>query len=144
VVKISVKKYAENAWTRPTEKKSSVPVLEDIFTETECLEHIFSYAKSKQMKGGHYICGFLDFLEAENFYYTLFEYCSEGELFAKVEIDEIDPKVCQILFHQMVLGLQVIHDAGIVHRDFSLENCFLQPIHSDEERKKTWWYYSNY
>jgi len=92
--------------------------------------------KNKQMKGGHYICGFLDFLEAENFYYTLFEYCSEGELFAKVEIDEIDPKVCQILFHQMVLGLQVIHDAGIVHRDFSLENCFLQPIHSDEERKE--------
>jgi len=67
-----------------------------------------------------------NFTETSDWFYSVTEYCSQGDLFELLDkVEYLKEDIARDYFHQTLLGLKQIHECGIYHLDVSLENLFL-------------------
>ena len=67
-----------------------------------------------------------EIFETEERYYTVMEYCENGELFNYiVKKRYLCEEEAAFFFYQLICGLEYIHSLGIVHRDLKPENLLL-------------------
>ncbi|KAM9332938.1 hormonally up-regulated neu tumor-associated kinase homolog A [Pholidichthys leucotaenia] len=68
----------------------------------------------------------LDILETENSYYLVMELCPGGNLMNRIyDKKRLDEKETQKYIRQLVLAVEHLHRAGVVHRDLKIENLLL-------------------
>jgi serine/threonine protein kinase len=69
-----------------------------------------------------------DFLESNNNYYLVMQYCNKGDLenyLSKQPQNFLLEKDALFFLKQIMNGFQVLHKHKIMHRDFKLANLFL-------------------
>ncbi|XP_067255314.1 hormonally up-regulated neu tumor-associated kinase homolog A [Chanodichthys erythropterus] len=68
----------------------------------------------------------LDILETENSYYLVMELCPGGNLMNYIyEKKRLDEREAQKYVRQLVMAVEHLHRAGVVHRDLKIENLLL-------------------
>ncbi|XP_058884698.1 hormonally up-regulated neu tumor-associated kinase homolog A-like isoform X2 [Acipenser ruthenus] len=68
----------------------------------------------------------LDILETENSYYLVMELCPGGNLMHKIcEKKRLEEYEAQKYIRQLVMAVEHLHRAGVVHRDLKIENLLL-------------------
>uniref|UniRef100_A0A6I8QWA9 non-specific serine/threonine protein kinase n=1 Tax=Xenopus tropicalis TaxID=8364 RepID=A0A6I8QWA9_XENTR len=68
----------------------------------------------------------LDILETENSYYLVMELCTGGNLMHKIyERKRIEEHEARKYIRQLILAVEHLHRAGVVHRDLKIENLLL-------------------
>ncbi|MBN3309041.1 HUNKA kinase, partial [Amia calva] len=68
----------------------------------------------------------LDILETENSYYLVMELCPGGNLMHRIyEKKRLDESEAQKYIRQLVMAVEHLHRAGVVHRDLKIENLLL-------------------
>lgn len=68
----------------------------------------------------------LDILETENSYYLVMELCPGGNLMNLIyEKKKLDEREAQKYVRQLVMAVEHLHRAGVVHRDLKIENLLL-------------------
>uniref|UniRef100_A0A3P8U3G8 non-specific serine/threonine protein kinase n=1 Tax=Amphiprion percula TaxID=161767 RepID=A0A3P8U3G8_AMPPE len=68
----------------------------------------------------------LDILETENSYYLVMELCPGGNLMNRIyDKKRLDERETQKYIRQLVLAVEHLHRAGVVHRDLKIENLLL-------------------
>ncbi|XP_040038488.1 hormonally up-regulated neu tumor-associated kinase homolog A [Gasterosteus aculeatus] len=68
----------------------------------------------------------LDILETENSYYLVMELCPGGNLMNSIyDKKRLDERETQKYIRQLVLAVEHLHRAGVVHRDLKIENLLL-------------------
>ncbi|XP_016345919.1 hormonally up-regulated neu tumor-associated kinase homolog A-like [Sinocyclocheilus anshuiensis] len=68
----------------------------------------------------------LDILETENSYYLVMELCPGGNLMNHIyEKKRLDERKAQKYVRQLVMAVEHLHRAGVVHRDLKIENLLL-------------------
>ncbi|XP_052371033.1 hormonally up-regulated neu tumor-associated kinase homolog A-like isoform X2 [Oncorhynchus keta] len=68
----------------------------------------------------------LDILETENSYYLVMELCPGGNLMNRIyEKKKLDERETQKYVRQLVMAVEHLHRAGVVHRDLKIENLLL-------------------
>ncbi|XP_075450012.1 hormonally up-regulated neu tumor-associated kinase isoform X3 [Ascaphus truei] len=68
----------------------------------------------------------LDILETENSYYLVMELCSGGNLMHKIyEKKRLEEYETRKYIRQLILAVEHLHRAGVVHRDLKIENLLL-------------------
>lgn len=68
----------------------------------------------------------LDILETENSYYLVMELCPGGNLMNHIyEKKRLDEREAQKYVRQLVMAVEHLHRAGVVHRDLKIENLLL-------------------
>uniref|UniRef100_A0AAY5EKZ6 non-specific serine/threonine protein kinase n=1 Tax=Electrophorus electricus TaxID=8005 RepID=A0AAY5EKZ6_ELEEL len=68
----------------------------------------------------------LDILETENSYYLVMELCPGGNLMNLIyEKKRLDEREAQKYVRQLVMAVEHLHRAGVVHRDLKIENLLL-------------------
>ena len=71
-----------------------------------------------------------EIFESEYSFYTVMEFCEEGELFNYiVKKSHLCEEESAFFFYQLINGLEYIHSLGIVHRDLKPENLLLTKDH---------------
>ena len=67
-----------------------------------------------------------DIMESKTNLYFVMEYCKGGELFDYiVQKRRLTEKEACIFFHQIINGIEYLHNQGIIHRDLKPENLLL-------------------
>ena len=67
-----------------------------------------------------------DIMESKTNLYFVMEYCKGGELFDYiVKKKKLTEKEACIFFHQIINGVEYLHEQGIIHRDLKPENLLL-------------------
>ena len=67
-----------------------------------------------------------DIMESKTNLYFVMEYCKGGELFDFiVKKKKLTEKEACIFFHQIINGVEYLHNQGIIHRDLKPENLLL-------------------
>ena len=67
-----------------------------------------------------------DIMESKTNLYFVMEYCKGGELFDYiVKKTKLTEKEACIFFHQIINGIEYLHNQGIIHRDLKPENLLL-------------------
>ena len=67
-----------------------------------------------------------DIMESKTNLYFVMEYCKGGELFDYiVKKKKLTEKEACIFFHQIINGVEYLHNQGIIHRDLKPENLLL-------------------
>ena len=90
------------------------------------VEHIMKVNEILKMLDHPGIAKFIDFLEDENNYYVITEYCEGGELFDFIiSRKRVEEPLAKKLFKQIVLTVDYMHKKGIIHRDLKPENILL-------------------
>ncbi|KAG7314365.1 hypothetical protein KOW79_021668 [Hemibagrus wyckioides] len=70
------------------------------------------------------IVRYLDFTEDRDFYYLCLQLCEYNfEDYKKIK--ELDQEALKKVVKEMLLGLQVLHNAGIIHRDIKPSNILI-------------------
>uniref|UniRef100_A0A3B4AU75 non-specific serine/threonine protein kinase n=1 Tax=Periophthalmus magnuspinnatus TaxID=409849 RepID=A0A3B4AU75_9GOBI len=68
----------------------------------------------------------LDILETENSYYLVMELCPGGNLMNRIyDKKRLEERETQKYIRQLVLAVEHLHRAGVVHRDLKIENLLL-------------------
>ncbi|CAL8277469.1 unnamed protein product [Arctogadus glacialis] len=68
----------------------------------------------------------LDILETENSYYLVMELCPGGNLMNRIyDKNKLDERETQKYVRQLVMAVEHLHRAGVVHRDLKIENLLL-------------------
>ncbi|XP_056267708.1 hormonally up-regulated neu tumor-associated kinase homolog isoform X2 [Pseudoliparis swirei] len=68
----------------------------------------------------------LDILETDNSYYLVMELCPGGNLMNRIyDQKRLDERETQKYIRQLVLAVEHLHRAGVVHRDLKIENLLL-------------------
>ncbi|XP_063303943.1 hormonally up-regulated neu tumor-associated kinase isoform X1 [Pelobates fuscus] len=68
----------------------------------------------------------LDILETENSYYLVMELCCGGNLMHKIyEKKRLEENEARQYIRQLILAVEHLHRAGVVHRDLKIENLLL-------------------
>ncbi|XP_048840440.1 hormonally up-regulated neu tumor-associated kinase homolog A [Brienomyrus brachyistius] len=68
----------------------------------------------------------LDVLETENSYYLVMELCPGGNLMNRIyEKKRLEEKEAQKYVRQLIMAVEHLHRAGVVHRDLKIENLLL-------------------
>ncbi|XP_030648971.1 hormonally up-regulated neu tumor-associated kinase homolog A [Chanos chanos] len=68
----------------------------------------------------------LDILETENSYYLVMELCPGGNLMNHIyEKKRLEEREAQKYVRQLVMAVEHLHRAGVVHRDLKIENLLL-------------------
>ena len=71
-----------------------------------------------------------EIFESSDSYYSVMEYCEEGELFNYiVNKKRLSENESSFFYYQIIQGLEYIHSLGIVHRDLKPENLLLSKEH---------------
>lgn len=67
------------------------------------------------------------FFEDKDRVYLVMELCSNGELFhfLKRRKGPLSEKEAQVFFKEIVVGVNYLHEHGIIHRDLKLSNILL-------------------
>ncbi|XP_075289093.1 hormonally up-regulated neu tumor-associated kinase isoform X2 [Opisthocomus hoazin] len=72
------------------------------------------------------IAQLLDILETENSYYLVMELCPGGNLMHKIyEKKRLEEHEARKYIRQLMLAVEHLHRAGVVHRDLKIENLLL-------------------
>nr|XP_056714307.1 hormonally up-regulated neu tumor-associated kinase [Euleptes europaea] len=72
------------------------------------------------------IAQLLDILETENSYYLVMELCTGGNLMHKIyEKKRLEEHEARKYIWQLILAVEHLHRAGVVHRDLKIENLLL-------------------
>ncbi|NWW75424.1 HUNK kinase, partial [Climacteris rufus] len=72
------------------------------------------------------IAQLLDILETENSYYLVMELCPGGNLMHKIyEKKRLEEHEARKYIRQLILAVEHLHRAGVVHRDLKIENLLL-------------------
>ncbi|XP_077783428.1 hormonally up-regulated neu tumor-associated kinase isoform X1 [Podarcis muralis] len=80
----------------------------------------------QQMIRHPYIAQLLDILETENSYYLVMELCPGGNLMHKIyEKKRLEEHEARKYIRQLILAVEHLHRAGVVHRDLKIENLLL-------------------
>ncbi|KAG1970397.1 hormonally up-regulated neu tumor-associated kinase homolog A-like [Pimephales promelas] len=80
----------------------------------------------QQMIRHPHITQLLDILETENSYYLVMELCPGGNLMNHIyEKKRLDEREAQKYVRQLVMAVEHLHRAGVVHRDLKIENLLL-------------------
>ncbi|KAL0222242.1 hypothetical protein RCL1_002096 [Eukaryota sp. TZLM3-RCL] len=66
-----------------------------------------------------------DYFEDEDFYYVITEYCEGGNLESLIKIEQLSVADIWSIFVQTLIGIKMLHDQNIIHRDIKLENILL-------------------
>ena len=71
-----------------------------------------------------------EIFETSEAYFTVMEYCEEGELFHYIVKNKcLSEEKSAFFYYQLINGLEYIHSLGIVHRDLKPENLLLTKDH---------------
>ncbi|TMW58186.1 hypothetical protein Poli38472_011774 [Pythium oligandrum] len=112
----------------------------ELFMAEDTIEQECKVAHQLQDGGGHpNVVRYLDIcapspatsehkLPTAQEHFLVMEYCANGDLFTMLERQDdsrFDETTALYFFHQIVQGLQHLHQMGIAHRDISLENVLL-------------------
>ncbi|XP_028840755.1 hormonally up-regulated neu tumor-associated kinase homolog [Denticeps clupeoides] len=82
--------------------------------------------KIQQMIRHPNITQLLDILETDNSYYLVMELCTGGNLMNQIyEKKRLDERVAQKYVRQLVMAVEHLQRAGVVHRDLKIENLLL-------------------
>ncbi|KAM8975323.1 hormonally up-regulated neu tumor-associated kinase [Pelodytes ibericus] len=80
----------------------------------------------QQMIRHPHITQLLDILETENSYYLVMELCTGGNLMHKIyERKILEENEARKYIRQLILAVEHLHRAGVVHRDLKIENLLL-------------------
>ncbi|KAM4700724.1 hormonally up-regulated neu tumor-associated kinase [Discoglossus pictus] len=80
----------------------------------------------QQMIRHPHITQLLDILETENSYYLVMELCTGGNLMHKIyEKKRLEENEARKYIRQLILAVEHLHRAGVVHRDLKIENLLL-------------------
>jgi len=91
--------------------------IEDIINEVKMLNEIKS----------PYIMKLIDHRFEGDFLYLVCEYINGNELLTAVEnLGFVNEKTARNWFYKILMGVNHIHNANIIHRDLKLENIFLK------------------
>jgi len=123
-VKFSDRKLVSEGKTREGHK-----VMEYIFSEKIMLEKIRDDSKGNETirQGYGNICALEGFFDDAKHYWTVLEYCPNGDFFAyvKSQFNGLPNLEAQRFFRQILTGVRSIHLSGIAHLDLSLENVLM-------------------
>ncbi|CAD8157772.1 unnamed protein product [Paramecium octaurelia] len=64
----------------------------------------------------------IDFVEDEDYFYFILEYCEQGSLQNKIKTGKLPQEQVFEIFQQIVQGYKVIREKQIIHRDLKPEN----------------------
>ncbi|XP_051972182.1 hormonally up-regulated neu tumor-associated kinase homolog A [Xyrauchen texanus] len=71
----------------------------------------------------------LDIVETKNSYYLVMELCTGGNLMNHIyEMKKLDESEAQKYVRQLVMAVDHLHRAGVVHRDLKIENLLLDEL----------------
>ena len=116
--KVAIKRIVlENARNKCT-VTGQKPIHEDAFRERRVNRRLRK-CKSRN------ILRMLEDFEQGGVMHLVFEYCSSGDLFSKVESGSLEIDDIRRYFKQIVNGLCDLHQHGYAHCDLSLENILL-------------------
>ena len=71
------------------------------------------------------IAKLLDFIENEEYFYLVLEYCSGGDLSALIKKGRINEDISRNYMHQIVDALKYLKTLNIIHRDLKPQNILL-------------------
>ena len=98
--------------------------MERVFEEVDILESLDSDRVTRMIGAGY-----TDFTQGNNVkevYHIVLEYINGCELFDFICITgSFSEDVCRYFFHQLVEGIEYIHEQGISHRDLKTQNILL-------------------
>ena len=93
---------------------------EYIITEIECMQ---KYNHPNIVK-------LADYLEDDDFYYIVMEYCDTNlKNYMVLECNEkigFPEERAKQIFYQIVKGMLTVHENGVIHRDLKLENILIK------------------
>jgi serine/threonine protein kinase len=101
--------------------KGSIRNAEDPLKEIAAMQHIVSQGKYEN------VLTLKDAIVDDKYLYIVMPYCKGGELFDLATQNEggFSESMVKGLMRQILTGLKNLHDAGVCHRDMSLENVLL-------------------
>ncbi|XDV54406.1 hypothetical protein PO909_022702 [Leuciscus waleckii] len=111
-----------------TREKVAVKVIDK--TKVKKDSYVSKYLRREgqlqQMIRHPHITQLLDILETENSYYLVMELCPGGNLMNHIyEKKGLDEREAQKYVRQLVMAVEHLHRAGVVHRDLKIDNLLL-------------------
>ena len=107
---------------RERRTRAGKPVQEDPLREVAVLRKL----QAAPGGGCEHVMRLLAFLEDEKYYFIVYEYLDNGELFAQVQVAGKVPEARAARhFFDALLGARFCHAHAVAHRDLSLENVML-------------------
>ena len=104
------------------DKFSSNTREEDVQSEVQVLNYLKTYSNP-------YFLEFIDFYESQTKFHILTEFLDGYvDLTDPKQTVKLTPTKLEQVISNMVTGLKVLHQLGVVHRDVKLENILIDPI----------------
>jgi len=80
------------------------------------------------LKQIEHVGGMIDLVETRNHINIIMEYCEGRDIYSNMKMKfnrRLDEKECKVIFYQLMVGLDRIHEIGVAHRDIKLENILV-------------------
>ncbi|KAK0399201.1 hypothetical protein QR680_002936 [Steinernema hermaphroditum] len=109
-----------------TEQHVAVKIIDKRSIAPEDLPRVTTELRAMKTLCHQNICRLYHYIETDNKFYVIMEYCSGGELFDYiVKKTRLEESEARHFFRQLVQAIAYVHSSGFAHRDLKPENLLL-------------------